>query len=112
MTEVDSDITSYMERLTMPSTLIINNSEVWNETMELNATIPGVSETFNYGLHEDQIVEAISPGLTVIGTYAYILWYSIGFPANTIALVTWIQRQVKYNYTLNNGGVKVSLGRI
>lgn len=47
-----------------------------------------------YGLPEADLIKAVNPDLDFIRTYAYILWYIIGLPANTIAFCVWIQRQV------------------
>lgn len=47
------------------------------------------------GLNEDELIKALNPQLDFVGTYAYILWYLIGLPANTFAFCVWIQKQVR-----------------
>lgn len=51
-------------------------------------------KNMGYGLPEADLIKAVNPDLDFIRTYAYILWYIIGLPANTIAFCVWIQRQV------------------
>ena len=86
---------NFSTTLTTPCTACIQNMT--------NTSMTYTEKNMGYGLSDQELMKALNPGLYFVGTYAYILWYVIGLPANTFAFCVWIQRQVraKMNVTIH-----------
>ena len=78
---------NFSTTLTTPCTACIQNMT--------NTSMTYTEKNMGYGLSDQELMKALNPGLYFVGTYAYILWYVIGLPANTFAFCVWIQRQVR-----------------
>lgn len=81
--------TSYGSDIT-DSITDIERSTIRNVTGNFTGNVTG------YGLTEEEIIYYLRPSLHYFTTYAYILWYAIGLPANTVAFLVWIQRKVRF----------------
>lgn len=68
-----------------------------NMTLALNMTNITTTNTTvmpQPELDEDKLLLNLRPGLYYARIYSYIPWYCIGLPANIIACIVWMQRQV------------------